>query len=96
MLKEGVKDLHIQALSLSVSGSSSFMWESKLNNVKKTLCSWVKSNSKPAKQEKNDLLIHLASHQDQMEEEEVLEVLIEEEKRICKQIEILGRQEEEY
>jgi hypothetical protein len=69
-----------QAWSSPFSGSPNYIWESKLKAVKLTLKDWVKSSFTPPHQERIEKVGILSGIQQRIEEEEVTETLLTQEK----------------
>jgi hypothetical protein len=62
------------------SGSPNYIWESKLKAVKTTLKDWVKASYIPPHQERQEKVELLSRIQQRLEEEEVIDSLLNQEK----------------
>jgi hypothetical protein len=85
-----------QAWSSPFSGSPNFIWESKLKAVKNSLKDWVKSSFIPPHRERLEKEEKLASIQQRLEEEEVTEALLNQEKEANQQLHHSLCREEEH
>ena len=80
---------------MDISGSPSFIWESKLRRVRCDMKSWVKLDYISASNKKSQLQSGLAALHSKMEKEEITPLLISQEKDLSLNILKAARCEEE-